>query len=66
MVRLKNTLDKYRLCFRKALLHTTTLENIARGTTDPEIDFVTWIKLGNKILSLILVSILATRWHHLH
>ena len=25
------------------------LENIARGTTDPKIDSVTWIQLGNNM-----------------
>ena len=24
-------------------------ENIARGTTDPEIDSITWIELGNNM-----------------
>ena len=27
-------------------------KNIARGTTDPEIDSVTWIKLGNSMAPL--------------
>ena len=40
--------------------------NIARGTTDPEIDSVTWIKLGNNMAPLTLVENLATRWRHLH
>ena len=40
--------------------------NIARGTTDPEIDCVTWIELGNKIAPLTSVAYLATRWRHLH
>ena len=40
--------------------------NIARGTTDPEIDYVTWIKLGNNMAPLTLVANLATRWRHLH
>ena len=38
-------------------------QNIARGTTDPEIDSVTWIKHGTP---LALVATLATRWRHLH
>ena len=29
--------------------HLFTFGNIARGTTDPEIDSVTWIKLGNNM-----------------
>ena len=37
--------------------------NITRGTTDPGIDSVTWIKFGDHIA---LVSFLATRWCHLH
>ena len=40
--------------------------NIARGTTDPEIDSVTWIKLSNNKAPLALVANLATRWRHLH
>ena len=28
--------------------------NIARGTTDPEIDSITWIKLGSKMAPLTL------------
>ena len=39
--------------------------NIARGTTDPEIDSVTWIELGNNMAPLTLVANLATRWHQL-
>ena len=44
------------------------IENIARGTTDPEIDSVTCIscKFGNQMLPLVLVANLTTRWHHLH
>ena len=45
---------------------TTWGQNIARGTTDPEIDSVTWIELGNKIAPLTLVAYWATRWRHLH
>ena len=40
--------------------------NIARGTTDPEIDSVNWIKFSNNMAPLALVAYLATRWHHLH
>ena len=40
--------------------------NIARGTTDPEIDSVTWIKLGNNMAPPTLVANLTTRWRHLH
>ena len=40
--------------------------NIARGTTDPEIDSVTWIKFINNMARLVLVAYLATRWRHLY
>ena len=40
--------------------------NIAIGTTDPEIDFVTWTKFGNHMAPLALVENLTTRWRHLH
>ena len=39
---------------------------IARGTPDPEIDSVTWIKFINNMALLALVAYLATRWGHLH
>ena len=42
------------------------MKNIARSTTDPEIDSRTWIELGKKIAPLTLVAYLATRWRHLH
>ena len=41
------------------------IKNIARGTTDPEIDSVTWIKFSNKMSPLAFVANLATRWRHL-
>ena len=41
-------------------------KNIARGTTDPDIDSVTWIKFSNNMSTLALVPNLATRWRHLH
>ena len=31
-------------------------ENIARGTTDPEIDSETWTKLGNNMAPLALIG----------
>ena len=34
------------------------LKNIARGTTDPEIDSVTWIKFSNNMDLLHLLQIL--------
>ena len=55
------------------------VRNIARGTTDPEIDSVTWTELGNNMAPLALVAKfdhhmaplalfanLTTRWCHLH
>ena len=42
------------------------VSNIARGTTDPEFDSVTWIKCSNNMALLALVAYLATRWRHLH
>ena len=39
--------------------------NIARGTTDPEMDSETWTKLGNNMAPLALIANLVTRWHHL-
>ena len=44
----------------------TRFINIARGTTDPEIDSVTWIEFGNNMAPFALVANLATRWRHLH
>ena len=41
------------------------VKNIARGTTDPEIDSVTWIDFNN-MAPLALVENLTTRWRHLH
>ena len=40
------------------------ITNIARGTTDPEIDSVT--KFGNHMASLALVANLTIRWRYLH
>ena len=34
-------------------LETLKWKNIARGTTDPEIDSVNWIKLGNNMAPLV-------------
>ena len=39
--------------------------NIARGTTDPEIDSETCTKLGNNMAPLALIANLATGWRHL-
>ena len=41
-------------------------QNIARGTTDPEIDSVTLIELGNNMALLALIANLVTRQHQLH
>ena len=48
------------------LTRPTQQINIARGTTDPEIDSVTWIEFGNNMAPLALVVNFPTRWHHLH
>ena len=42
-------------------------QNIARGTTDPEIDSVNSIscKFGHQMALLVFVANLTTRWHHL-
>ena len=40
-------------------------QNSARGTTDLEIDSVTWIKFSNNMAPLALIANLATRWRHL-
>ena len=45
---------------------STRGKNIARATTDPEIDSVTWTKFGNNMAPLALFANLATRWSHLH
>ena len=37
-------------------------KNIARGTTDPEIDSVNWTKFGNNMATLALVANYPTRW----
>ena len=55
---LQKTLLKRLKIFNKRL-------NIARGTTDPELDSVTLIELGNNMALLALIANLATRWHHL-
>ena len=41
-------------------------KNIAIGTTDPDIDSVTWIKFINNITPIALVANLVIRWCHLH
>ena len=51
---------------KKIEFSETIILNIARGTTDPEIDSVTWIKFINNMAPLALVAYLATRWRHLH
>ena len=40
-------------------------KNIARGTTDPEIGSVTWIKFSNNMAPPAFVANLAIRWRHL-
>ena len=46
------------LAYRRA---TEGFKNIARGTTDPEIDSETWTKLGSNMAPLALIANLATR-----
>ena len=54
-------------CTLKTLKHYThpVHKNVARGTMDPEIDSVTWIKFSNNMAPLAFVANLATRWRHL-
>ena len=57
----------HRLLITDTRRHAAILTfNIARGTTDPEINSVTWTKFGNNMAPLALVAYLATRWRHLH
>ena len=48
------------------LPNTNIILNIARSTTDAEIDSVTWIIFINNMVPLALVAYLATRLRHLH
>ena len=57
------------LTFNRHIVHTSEinlicLRNIARGTTDPEIDSITWTKFSDHMAAL--VTNLATRWHYMH
>ena len=56
-----NTFVSFISCFYFQIIR----QNIARGTTDPEIDSETWTKLGNNMSPLALIANLATRWRHL-
>ena len=56
-------LSSFKVCLRNI---DCLKRNIARGTTDPEIDSVTWIKFSNNMAPLPSVAYLATRWRHLH
>ena len=49
-------------CSRVGDGDTYTYKNIARGTTDPKIDSVTWIKFSNNMAPLALVAYFTTRW----
>ena len=49
----------------RTVLHQLFKRNIARGTTDPEIDSITWIELGKNMAPLTLVAYLTTTWRHL-
>ena len=40
----------------------TQIKTLQRGTTDPEIDSLTWIKFSNNMAPLALVANLTTRW----
>ena len=42
------------------------IKNIARGTTEPEIDSVTWTRFSDHKAWSPDVANLATRWRHLH
>ena len=59
----KNVGTSQRFCAGESDFYS---KNIARGTTDPEIDSVTWTNFGNNMARLALVAHLATRWRHLH
>ena len=63
--------------FERLFREAPARKTIARGTTDQEIDSVTWIKFsnnmeplsckfGHQMAQLALVANLATRWRHLH
>ena len=56
-----------------SLVSEDIIKNIARGTTDPEIDSVTWTKFSDHMATLVpnlathaLIANLATRRRHLH
>ena len=46
--------------FKGIAISNMCFENIARGTTDPEIDSVTWIKFSNNMAPRALVAYLPT------
>ena len=56
-------LSSFKVCLRNI---DCLKRNIARGTTDPEIDSVTWIKFSKNMAPLALVANLPTRWRHLY
>ena len=59
-------LQSFKKMRRLGTLCKDMLTNIAGGTTDPEIDSVTWMELGNNMAPLTLVANLATIWRNLH
>ena len=58
-------LQSFKKMRRLGTLCKDMLTNIAGGTTDPEIDSVTWMELGNNMAPLTLVTNLATIWRHI-
>ena len=60
-----HTLHFLELIAKKLKIRVRQFKNIARGTTDPEIDSETWTKLGNNMAPLALIANLAKRWRHL-
>ena len=56
----------HRLIYSVLLPIGKPVEKHCQGTTYPEIDSVTWIKLRNNMALLTLVANLATIWRHLH
>ena len=41
-------------------------QSITKGTMEPEIDSMTWIKFSNNMALCALVANSGTRWHNLH
>ena len=73
----ENKLTRLRRCVSGVHFGKIQFGNIARGTTDPEIDSVTWIEFCNNMAPLanlatrwrhlyLIVAYLVTKWHNLH